>query len=162
MLRGHDELGEFDQFWEQGVSESHGFKKLALEGVEDLIGGSGGVASWLERLETMTEKALAVDVGESLIDEVIRFIDLLQAAFRAIEVLFDLNKNMNLRHIVIIVDFAASTMKGLLKDHVFTKGFDSIHDIGFTDWLKRSGATIFTTLEKYLSSKGGSSSTSMR
>jgi len=144
MLQERGALEQFDKLLEQAVAESHGFKKLALEGVEELADGLGGITSWLERLEQKIEKALAVDVGDAIIDEVIKFINVLQTALQGIELLFDLNKDLSLRHIFIIVDLGTSMMKGVLQDQVLSKGFESINNIDFTAWLKKAGATKWT------------------
>ncbi|ALO42207.1 NAD(P)-binding protein [Pseudoalteromonas phenolica] len=55
-----------------------------------------------------------------------------------------LDENPTIRRAYICADLAIAMTTGLIKDKVFSKGFGSINNIDFKDWLKKNGAN-----EKY-------------
>src|SRR6185369_16828362 len=52
--------------------------------------------------------------------------------------------NDDLRRIYIVSDFLLAIVRGTIKDDIATKGFDSIDDENFADWLHRHGASLMT------------------
>jgi uncharacterized protein with NAD-binding domain and iron-sulfur cluster len=50
-----------------------------------------------------------------------------------------------LRRIYIVSDFLLAIVRGTIKDDIAAKGFDSIDDENFSDWLQRHGASVLTT-----------------
>ncbi|KPF68233.1 acetoacetate decarboxylase [beta proteobacterium AAP99] len=46
----------------------------------------------------------------------------------------------DLRRLYICIDLATTTLAGMVKDHVFTEGFEAINDIDFYQWLIKHGA----------------------
>lgn len=52
--------------------------------------------------------------------------------------------NDDLRRIYIVSNFLLAIVKGTIKDDIANKGFDSIDDMNFADWLKKHGASNMT------------------
>jgi uncharacterized protein with NAD-binding domain and iron-sulfur cluster len=52
--------------------------------------------------------------------------------------------NDDLRRIYIVSNFLLAIVKGTIKDDIASKGFDSIDDMNFADWLKKHGASNMT------------------
>ena len=54
-----------------------------------------------------------------------------------------------LRHLFIVIDLTITSIRGILADHIFENGLDSINNIEYMDWLRSHGAaeaTINSTL----------------
>jgi len=52
--------------------------------------------------------------------------------------------NDDLRRIYIVSNFLLAIVKGTIKDDIANKGFDSIDDMNFADWLAKHGASNMT------------------
>jgi uncharacterized protein with NAD-binding domain and iron-sulfur cluster len=50
----------------------------------------------------------------------------------------------SLRRLYIVVDYLLALVRGTIADDILTKGFDSIDDENFSDWLERHGASVVT------------------
>lgn len=55
-----------------------------------------------------------------------------------------ITSNDVLRRMYIVVEFLLSLVRGTIADDIFNKGFDSIDDENFSDWLTRHGASVLT------------------
>jgi uncharacterized protein with NAD-binding domain and iron-sulfur cluster len=122
----------------------------AMQHLADAVGGwkpelhehhePEGKHTLLERVAIFFGKAAAYVVVHS--PEVHKLIA--QALRKFNQWLFDLvrgelEKNDELRHVVIIVDTAIATIIGILEDEVLDKGFMAIEDKDFIAWLKEHG-----------------------
>lgn len=124
--------------------------------------------SWLDGLEELGEKigkelgSIELDIGGKLIYGAMRlveatidnhhaghhkslliFIDrMLKRLWQKIE--HKIEGNTTARRLWIAMDFALSNMRGMIKDHVVTEGFDVINNIDYRDWIKSHGASQIT------------------
>ncbi|MBE8364968.1 NAD(P)-binding protein [Leptospira borgpetersenii] len=55
-----------------------------------------------------------------------------------------IESNTEARRFWILVDFSLTNIKGIIKDGVLEKGFESIDDFDYREWLKRHGANELT------------------
>ena len=53
-------------------------------------------------------------------------------------------KNDELRRLYIVVEFLLALVRGTLADNIIERGFDSIDNENFSDWLQRHGASVLT------------------
>ncbi|OUS29252.1 hypothetical protein A9Q99_09065 [Gammaproteobacteria bacterium 45_16_T64] len=51
-----------------------------------------------------------------------------------------LEDNAEIRHLYILIDLALAALTGMHDDKIFERGFDSINDMDFRDWLRKHGA----------------------
>lgn len=52
--------------------------------------------------------------------------------------------NTEARRFWILIDFSLANIKGMIEDKVFEKGFESIDDYDYREWLRRHGASELT------------------
>lgn len=52
--------------------------------------------------------------------------------------------NDDLRRLYITVEFLLALVRGTIADNIFERGFDSIDNENFSDWLQRHGASVIT------------------
>ncbi len=52
--------------------------------------------------------------------------------------------NDELRRAYIVADFLLALVRGTVADNIFERGFDSIDNENFSDWLQRHGASVLT------------------
>ncbi|EMJ95366.1 NAD(P)/FAD-dependent oxidoreductase [Leptospira alstonii] len=55
-----------------------------------------------------------------------------------------IESNTEARRFWILIDFCLTNIKGMIKDDVFEKGFESIDDFDYREWLKLHGASDLT------------------
>ncbi|UZN07175.1 NAD(P)-binding protein [Leptospira santarosai] len=55
-----------------------------------------------------------------------------------------IESNIEARRFRILVEFSLTNIKGMIKDNVLEKGFESIDDFDYREWLKRHGASELT------------------
>ena len=74
-----------------------------------------------------------------LIDTVDEVLDWLQSKFESL-----IARNDELRRLYIVTDFLLCLVRGTIADDIFERGFDSIDNENFSDWLVRHGASVIT------------------
>ncbi|WP_061222461.1 NAD(P)-binding protein [Leptospira weilii] len=55
-----------------------------------------------------------------------------------------IESNTEVRRFWILADFSLTNIKGIIKDNILEKGFESIDDFDYREWLKRHGANELT------------------
>ncbi|PJZ51441.1 NAD(P)-binding protein [Leptospira adleri] len=55
-----------------------------------------------------------------------------------------IESNTNARRFWIMVDFSLTNIKGMIEDRLFEKGFESIDDYDYREWLRHHGASELT------------------
>lgn len=58
-----------------------------------------------------------------------------------------LDKNDEIRRLYILLDLGITTLRGMHDDKIFERGFDSINDMDFRDWLRKHGANEEFTVQ---------------
>ncbi len=116
-----------------GVLEQHHAPLLSLHGVQTLV-GRGLLAKLLAEISADVQ---AAEHGLlALLDSVWHW---LKNAFEKL-----IEGNDALRRLYIVVEFLLALVRGTIADNIFEKGFDSIDNENFSDWLQRHGASIMT------------------
>lgn len=120
-----------------------------------------GIEEWGEKIGHEIE-GIALDIGGKLIYAAMRLVEstidnhhaghhktllifierILKWLWRKIE--HKIEDNTTARRLWIAMDFALSNMRGMIKDHVVTEGFDVINNIDYRDWIKSHGASQIT------------------
>ncbi len=58
-----------------------------------------------------------------------------------------LDNNDEIRRLYILIDLALTSLKGMYEDDIFEKGFNSINNLDFRDWLRKHGANEEFTVQ---------------
>jgi uncharacterized protein with NAD-binding domain and iron-sulfur cluster len=100
---------------------------------------------------------IEIAIGRALLAELRRVIlaaeSLAEHMLKALDPVWDWFKaklqalvmgNDELRRLYIMVEFLLSLVRGTLADNIFERGFDSIDNENFSDWLQRHGASVIT------------------
>ena len=82
----------------------------------------------------LNAKLHKADEHKSIVDWIRLFLDKLLAL-----VLHEVERDTELRHLIIIIETALSLVIGILSDDLLNKGFIAIDDEDFVDWLARHG-----------------------
>ncbi len=115
-----------------GVLETHHAPVLSLH----------GIAISVERA-LLTQLRKAIFEKGSIEHKLMALIDQAWNALKAkIEPL--IADNDTLRRAYIVVEFLLALVRGTIADNIFEKGFDSIDNENFNDWLIRHGASVLT------------------
>ena len=127
---------------EDWVSALIGFvRRIFEDNIEKITKGNHLEAQIGRGLMHALDAALkvALEVGAGIID-------LLDEAWEwlAKHIGPSFSDNDDLRRIYIVSDFLLAIVRGTIKDDIATKGFDSIDDENFADWLHRHGASLMT------------------
>lgn len=116
-------------------------KQLFEENIDKITGGNWAAAKAGRLLMSALDDALkvALEIGAGIIE-------LLDDAWEwlAKHLGPDFSNNDDLRRIYIVSDYLLAIVRGTIKDDIATKGFDSIDDMNFADWLKQHGASMLS------------------
>ncbi len=124
-------VGGVVQFVDQLLEPQH-TPALSAHGIEMAIGRA--------LLQALRQVILA---AESLAEHVL-------AAFEPVWVWLKsklqalIEGNDDLRRLYITVEFLLALVRGTIADNIFERGFDSIDNENFSDWLQRHGASVIT------------------
>jgi uncharacterized protein with NAD-binding domain and iron-sulfur cluster len=116
-------------------------KQIFEDNVEKITGGNRIAAEAgrmaMHALDAALKVALEIGAG---------IIELLDEAWEwlAKHIGTTFSDNDDLRRIYIVSDFLLAIVRGTIKDDIANKGFDSIDDENFADWLHRHGASLLT------------------
>ncbi len=115
-----------------GVLETHHAPALSLHGIELAL-----------------ERALLKELRKAIFDTNSvehTLLALLDQAWNALKAHIEplIQGNDILRRAFIVVEFLLALVRGTIADNIFEKGFDSIDNENFSDWLMRHGASVLT------------------
>jgi uncharacterized protein with NAD-binding domain and iron-sulfur cluster len=104
--------------------------------------GSGEPSNPVGRLKRVLE-AEGERAAAELFDAVLVLLDSIRNAVWA-NVQSVLDTDTNLRRLWLVSDFAIAILRGAIRDDLFHKGFESIEDVEWSEWLKRNGLSEYT------------------
>ena len=148
------------QFFRENFDKAGGVKELQKLHSATLDGGDKSNAAHLNFFEKIEEKVKesAKDKLEDLIEGIFedietaieaedfealaKSIELFRslAPWNILEAIFNeiMRKDAGLRHIFIMLDITFTVVYGMIKDDILFKGFDSVNNIEFLDWMKKT------------------------